>query len=185
MAALAETAEGQDQLATINPFLHQLLASDGDACVVHGRCHAQVGTVEGQGPFWQCRQQVVLFGPQSPLGIIGRMIPGQGVVQRGAVTEIVRVFIQAMALCIFWAAHRRQAFAHQSLACETGEFAIGVVQGQINLAGAKVDIVIAYAQVQRDQRVALDKLGQPWYQPALGHRRSGIECNGTGNFSFG
>ena len=148
VATLAETAKRQHQFAAINPFLHQLLTADGDPCVAHRCRDTEVRTVEGQGALGQCREQVVLFGPQGPLGVIGGMVPGQGVVQGGAVAQVLRVLIQTVTLRIFRAAHRRHLFAHQSMAGQAGEFAVGVVQGQINFACAKVDIVIAHPQVQ-------------------------------------
>ncbi|MNL66770.1 hypothetical protein D3C87_1912860 [compost metagenome] len=76
------------------------------------------------------------------------MIPGQGVMQGGAVPQVLRVFRQAMASRIVGTAHGGELFAHQSMARQPGKFAVGVVQGQVDFAGAEIDIVIAYPQVQ-------------------------------------
>ncbi|MCY1429646.1 hypothetical protein D9M71_455710 [compost metagenome] len=182
VARSAEAAERKHQFAAINMGLHQLLAADRDAGVIDRCRHAQVGAIEGQAALGQCREQVVLFSPERPLCVISRMVPGQRIMQGCAMAQVLGALFQAVTPRIVGTAHGGQPFSHQAVAGQPRKLAIGVVQGQVDVAGAKVDIVIADPQVQRHQRVTLDEVRQPGHQPALGDRGPDIERDGARDF---
>ena len=48
--------------------------------------------------------------------------------------------------------------------------AVAIVQGQVDLAGAKVHAFITHAQIDRHVRILRSEACQARYQPALGHR---------------